>query len=72
MRSTWYCPNINTIDRPKANAVVSNATPRPFVTSGSEASNACGESCAMAIVMPITVPRNPSIGMAQMMIRTRA
>ena len=50
----------------------SNATPRPLVTSDIDCSSVSGFRLAMAIVMPMTVPNRPRIGIAQMMIRTSA
>jgi hypothetical protein len=64
--------NISTITSASAKAVVSNATPRPAITSGIDCSRASGVRFAIATVMPTTVPKKPRIGIAQMMIRTKA
>ena len=64
------CTNISTIDRARAVAVVSKAVPRPATTP--EMFSSCvGERLAIATVMPITVPRKPMIGIAQITNRTR-
>ena len=47
----------------------SKATPRPLVTSESDCSSVSGLRWVMAIVMPMTVPNRPRIGIAQIMIR---
>ena len=60
------------MDSVNARVVVSKAMPRAEVTSGSEFSSASGDSLAMAIVMPITVPKKPKMGIAHTMIRTVA
>ena len=65
--------NISTIDSDKAKAVVSNATPKPpskpSMAASGELTRVSGERSPKAIVMPITVPRNPSMGMAQTTMR---
>ena len=50
-------------------AVVSNAVPRP-ATTPEMLSSCVGERQAMASVMPMTVPRKPMIGIAQITNRT--
>jgi hypothetical protein len=68
-RSTRNCMNINTIDNASAVAVVSNAVPSP-ATTPEMFSSWVGERLAIATVMPMTVPRNPMIGIAQITYRT--
>ena len=63
------CRNMSTIDSASAVAVVSNAVPRP-ATTPEIFSNCVGDKLAIATVMPITVPRNPMIGIAQTTNRT--
>ncbi len=53
-------------------AVVSKATARPLVISDIDVSSWSGVMFAMANVIPITVPRNPRIGMAQVIVRIKA
>jgi hypothetical protein len=63
------CRNIRIIDRPRAWAVVSNAVPRP-ATTPEMLSSWVGDRQAIASVMPMTVPRKPMIGIAQITNRT--
>ena len=64
------------MDKVNARAVVSKATlkpdSKPSIASFGELTRASGDKSPRAKVIPITVPRNPSMGVAQMMMRTKA
>ena len=64
------CRSMSTIDSPRAMAVVSKAVPRPETTPVM-LSSCEGERQAIASVMPMTVPKKPMIGIAQITNRTR-
>ena len=70
-RSTKKWTNINTIDSARARAVVSNFRPKPFSTLTIDLSGASRSTPFRAIVMPITVPKKPRIGIAHTITRNR-
>ena len=71
-RSKFEATNISTMVSAKANAVESNARAKPSVTVLSDSSSTSGVTPAIAPVIPKTVPKNPKIGIAQVMKRVSA